>query len=65
MTFVNVCVHRYENIVQIRALYEGVSVDDMLSSWEHLLPAKMAEWGLQRGDVRECVCLCVCGWVGR
>ncbi|KAG2445183.1 hypothetical protein HYH02_008651 [Chlamydomonas schloesseri] len=43
----------YENIIQIRALYEGVHVDDMLGSWEHMLPAKMAEWGLQRADMVE------------
>lgn len=41
----------YENIVQIRCLYEGVTVDDMLSSWHDMLPQKMQEWGLDRGQV--------------
>mmetsp|Transcript_24172 Transcript_24172/g.52804 ORF Transcript_24172/g.52804 Transcript_24172/m.52804 type:complete len:294 (+) Transcript_24172:56-937(+) len=41
----------YENIVQIRCLYEGMSVDEMLGGWEHILPAKMKEWSLQRGEL--------------
>jgi hypothetical protein len=43
--------HRYENVVQIRCLYEGVTVEQMLASWHDMLPAKMKEWGLQRGEV--------------
>lgn len=46
------CPHRYENIVQIRALYEGVSVQDMLDTWHKLLPRKMKEWSLDRQEVR-------------
>ncbi|GIL77630.1 hypothetical protein Vretifemale_7132, partial [Volvox reticuliferus] len=41
----------YENIVQIRCLYEGVSVDEMLASWETMLPARMAQWGLNRAEM--------------
>jgi hypothetical protein len=26
-------------------------VDQMLASWHDMLPAKMKEWGLQRGEV--------------
>ncbi|KAG1667581.1 hypothetical protein FOA52_014662 [Chlamydomonas sp. UWO 241] len=40
----------YENVVQIRALYEGVTVEDMLTNWGTILPAKMEEWGLDRTE---------------
>ncbi|KAG2501909.1 hypothetical protein HYH03_000407 [Edaphochlamys debaryana] len=43
----------YENIVQIRCLYEGVSPEQMLATWEELLPASMAKWGLKRADMVE------------
>lgn len=43
---------RYENIIQIRCLYEGISVEQMLDEWETMLPAKMKEWGLNRAEVR-------------
>lgn len=66
-----VCVCRYENVVQVRCLYEGVSVEDMLSSWGELLPVCMQRWGLQRDEVssslcRQGACVCMCGrrWVG-
>lgn len=42
---------RYENIVQIRCLYEGVTVDEMLQFWHDILPQKMQQWGLDRGKV--------------
>jgi hypothetical protein len=42
---------RYENVVQIRCLYEGVTVDEMLEGWEKMLPHKMEEWKLQRDKV--------------
>lgn len=42
---------RYENIVQIRCLYEGVTVQDMLDNWHSMLPAKMQEWSLDRQQV--------------
>jgi len=45
---------RYENIVQIRCLYEGVTVQDMLDNWHDMLPAKMKEWGLDRQKVSSC-----------
>lgn len=41
----------YENIVQIRALYEGMGVDEMLDGWEHLLPECMTKWALDRGQL--------------
>lgn len=44
---------RYENIVQIRCLYEGVTVEDMLTHWDTLLPEYMAKWGLKRPDVSD------------
>eukprot|EP00775_Hariotina_reticulata_P011464 gene11464-11610_t len=43
----------YENIVQIRCLYEGVTVEDMLENWHYMLPSRMQEWGLDRGSVRD------------
>lgn len=49
--FVDLCIHRYENIVQIRCLYEGVAVQDMLDTWHKMLPAKMKQWGLDRQAV--------------
>jgi hypothetical protein len=43
----------YENIVQVRALLEGVSVNEMLDHWCEILPAKMTEWRLERGELVE------------
>ena len=50
----------YENIVQIRALLEGVTVEEMLDGWSSILPSKMKEWSLDRqalvklfGNVRD------------
>lgn len=43
----------YENIVQVRCLFEGMEVDDMLNNWEHILPGKMAEWKLDRPKMVE------------
>lgn len=43
----------YENIVQIRCLYEGVAVDDMLATWHsNMLPSYMKKWELDRDEVR-------------
>ena len=42
---------RYENVVQIRCLHEGISPEDMLDNWHHMLPHKMKEWGLDRKEV--------------
>eukprot|EP00879_Flechtneria_rotunda_P032260 GHRR01035436.1.p1 GENE.GHRR01035436.1~~GHRR01035436.1.p1 ORF type:complete len:159 (+),score=49.21 GHRR01035436.1:393-869(+) len=47
----------YENVVQIRCLYEGTSVDEMLQSWHVLLPKKMDEWQLDRSEVRPGSCI--------
>ena len=41
----------YENIIQLRALLEGVSVAEMLADWRTMLPEKMAAWQLDRGDM--------------
>ena len=43
---------RYENIVQVRCLLEGVGVGEMLEGWHALLPAYMQKWGLDRKEVR-------------
>ena len=50
----------YENIIQLRALLEGVSTSSMLDSWHTMLSAKMQEWDLDRaamvdlfGDTRD------------
>lgn len=43
----------YENIVQIRCLYEGVGVEDMLDNWHSgMLESYMKKWQLDR-----CVCI--------
>lgn len=41
----------YENLVQVRCLLEGVPAATMLDTWPDLLPAKMAEWSLDRADL--------------
>ena len=41
----------YENLVQVRCLVEGATVEAMLEGWPAMLDAKMKEWGLDRGDV--------------
>lgn len=43
--------HRYENIIQIRCLYEGVTVEDMLANWSTMLPSCMQQWGMERNAV--------------
>eukprot|EP00882_Tetradesmus_deserticola_P010232 GHRQ01010810.1.p1 GENE.GHRQ01010810.1~~GHRQ01010810.1.p1 ORF type:complete len:302 (+),score=126.20 GHRQ01010810.1:460-1365(+) len=43
----------YENVVQVRCLYEGVTVQQMLESWHDILPAKMKEWSLDRSKLIE------------
>lgn len=42
---------RYENIVQIRCLLEGVTVEDMLQHWHEMLPQHMEKWQLDRQEV--------------
>lgn len=37
--------------MQIRCLYEGVGVDEMLNGWDHLLPTAMNKWKLDRSKV--------------
>jgi hypothetical protein len=37
--------------VQIRCLLEGTEVEEMLGSWDTLLPARMQQWGLDRAEV--------------
>lgn len=62
----------YENIVQIRCLYEGVGVDDMLERWHGgMLSDYMAKWALDRdklvklfGSVRdEWIAADLAGWL--
>lgn len=45
--------YRYENIVQIRCLLEGVTVEDMLDNWHSILPEYMKTWNLDRNEVRK------------
>jgi hypothetical protein len=47
---------RYENIVQIRCLLEGVDPQDMLLTWHDMLPQYMERWQLDRNEVG--------GWLG-
>ena len=41
----------YENIIQVRSLLEGVTENEIISSWHTILPEKMKEWGLVRADM--------------
>ena len=41
----------YENLVQVRCLLEGVSVDAILEDWPTLLKSKMGAWALERADL--------------
>ncbi|KAL4538461.1 hypothetical protein Ndes2437A_g01479 [Nannochloris sp. 'desiccata'] len=41
----------YENIVQIRCLLEGVTVEEMLNNWHSLLPEYMKTWNLDRNEL--------------
>jgi hypothetical protein len=46
------CRCRYENLVQIRCLLEGVDPQDMLLHWHDMLPEYMQRWQLDRLQVR-------------
>jgi hypothetical protein len=39
--------------VQIRALLEGTTADDMLHNWHEILPQKMEDWALDRSAMVE------------
>jgi len=41
----------YENVVQIRCLYEGMGVQEMLDGWSSILPAHMKTWELERAKL--------------
>lgn len=41
----------YENLVQVRCLLEGVSVDAILEDWPTMLKNKMGLWSLDRADL--------------
>ena len=43
---------RYENLVQVRCLLEGVSEDDILQHWHTILPESMQRWQLDRQEVQ-------------
>ena len=45
-------LYRYENIVQIRCLLEGITPEEILGDWQAILPSKMKEWKLDRKEVR-------------
>jgi hypothetical protein len=49
--------YRYENIVQIRCLLEGIPAEEILRDWHNLLPRQMSTWGLERGEVRRNACI--------
>lgn len=51
MSIFTILYYRYENIVQIRCLLEGVQVQDMLDNWHSLLPQHMEKWQLDRAEV--------------
>lgn len=42
--------HRYENIVQVRSLLEGESVDNILENWHSILSDLMQKWDLDRSQ---------------
>ena len=42
---------RYENVVQVRCLLEGVPVEDILADWHGLLAHYMQQWQLDRSEV--------------
>ena len=42
---------RYENLIQVRCLLEGVSTDDILNNWHSLLPEYMDKWNQGRKEV--------------
>ena len=43
---------RYENLVQVRCLLEGMSEADILHNWQTILPDSMQRWHLDRQEVR-------------
>ena len=60
---VHVSADRYENLVQIRCLLEGVSPDDILNDWHTVLPEHMEKWGVERGQVRVVRLLLLLQWL--
>ena len=42
---------RYENLVQIRCLVDGVDTDSILQDWHTILPEYMDKWALDRSQV--------------
>lgn len=42
---------RYENLIQVRCLLEGISTDDILNDWHRLLPEYMDKWKQSRKEV--------------
>lgn len=47
----NLAICRYENLIQVRCLLEGVSTDDILNDWHTLLPEYMDKWKQSRKEV--------------
>lgn len=43
----------WENVVMIRALRDGKTAEEILDSWDTLLPGYMKEWGLERVQLLE------------
>lgn len=42
---------RYENLIQVRCLLEGVQPDDILANWHSILPDHMSKWQQDRQEV--------------
>lgn len=42
---------RYENLIQVRCLLEGVHPNDILQSWHTILPEYMDKWKQNRKEV--------------
>lgn len=48
---------RYENLIQVRCLLEGISTDDILNDWHRLLPEYMDKWKQSRKQVISPLCM--------
>ena len=42
---------RYENLIQVRCLLDGMSTEDILSNWHTILPERMNKWQQTREEV--------------
>ncbi len=49
-------IARYENLIQVRCLLEGVASDDILQNWHTILPECMDKWRQSRKEVPFTLC---------